>query len=157
LTSESQQGQGTIRLEFNVGTTKEQALREVSDKLREVPRYPDNVDEPVIEASDPENRDYIAWIILHCEDPDFDVRTLQDFAEDRVKPVFERVPGVSEINVLGGVEREVQVRYDPVLLASKGLSPAEFVEALRSQNRDASGGQLEESKSDVRVRLVGQF
>jgi HAE1 family hydrophobic/amphiphilic exporter-1 len=102
LTSQSLQGVGRIRLEFTVGTSKEIALREVSDKLREVPSYPENVDEPVLEASDPENRDYIAWIVFETTATDLDIRTLQDFAEDRIKPVLERVAGVSEINVLGG-------------------------------------------------------
>ena len=62
MTSENMQGLGRIKLQFRVGTPKEEALREVSDKLRQVPDYPDNAEEPVIEASDPENRDYIAWI-----------------------------------------------------------------------------------------------
>ena len=157
ITSKSQQGQGQIRLEFAVGTPKDTALREVSDKLREVPRYPDDVDEPVVDASDPDNQDYIAWIVMSCSDPDFDVRTLQDFGEDRIKPRLERVPGVSEINVLGGREREVQVRYDPQLLASKGITPAAFAAALRRENRDVSAGSLAENKMDVRVRLAGQF
>lgn len=56
MTSQSQQGQGVVRLEFTVGTPKDVALREVSDKLREVPSYPENVDEPVVNASDPPSR-----------------------------------------------------------------------------------------------------
>ncbi|MEE8143217.1 MAG: efflux RND transporter permease subunit, partial [Planctomycetota bacterium] len=122
MTSSSLQGQGQIRLEFKLGTRKEVALREVSDKLREVPEYPDNADEPVIEASDPENRDYIAWIVFSTTDPELDIRILQDFAEDRIKPIFERVPGMAEINVLGGREREVQIRYDATLLAQRGIT-----------------------------------
>ena len=51
MTSSSEQGFGRIRLEFMTGTDKAEALREVSDKLREVPDYPENVDEPVIEAT----------------------------------------------------------------------------------------------------------
>lgn len=157
MTSECQQGQGVIRLEFQVGIEKEDALREVSDKLRQVPSYPENVDEPVIEASDPENRDYIAWFVLKSTDPDFDVRTLQDWAEDHIKTALERVEGVSEINVLGGREREAQVRFDPALLASKGITPSQLVGALRRWNRDVSAGRVEDSKSDVRLRLVGRF
>jgi HAE1 family hydrophobic/amphiphilic exporter-1 len=157
LTSKSQQGQGVVRLEFTVGTPKEVALREVSDKLREVPDYPDGVDEPVVEASDPDNRDYIAWVLLRTDDPDFDIRTLQDFAEDRLKPRLERIPGMAEVNVLGGRERETQVVYDPELLAAKGITPADLARALRQQNRDVSAGALEQAKSNVRVRLTGQF
>ncbi|MFT7671138.1 MAG: HAE1 family hydrophobic/amphiphilic exporter-1, partial [Planctomycetota bacterium] len=157
MTSTSLQGSGSIRLEFAVGTPKEIALREVSDKLREVPSYPDNADEPVVNASDPDNKDYIAWIMLSTEDTEIDIRTLRDFAEDRIKPVFERVQGISEINVLGGIEREAQVRFDAVRLAERGISVSQLVDALRRSNRNVSAGAIAENKSDVRVRLVNQF
>ena len=157
MTSASSQGGGTIRLEFKVGTPKETALREVSDKLREVPSYPDGVDEPVVEASDPENRDYIAWIIFGSSDDGYDVRTLQDFAEDRIKPILERVAGVSEIQVLGGRERETQVRFDPVRLAQFGITPDDFVTAIQRTNRNVSAGELNDAKYSVRVRTVAQY
>ncbi len=157
MTSVSQQGQGVIRLEFTVGTDKDVALREVSDKLREVPDYPANVDEPIVEASDPENRDYIAWIILGTTDPDFDVRILQDFAEDNIKPRLERVNGMSEVNVLGGREREVQIRFDPIALANFGITPTELVTAIRQTNQNISGGELADAKNNVRLRMVAQY
>jgi hydrophobic/amphiphilic exporter-1 (mainly G- bacteria), HAE1 family len=157
MTSFSRQNEGSIRLEFAVGTPKEVALREVSDKLREVPSYPENADNPVVEASDPESRDYIAWIVLSSTDPGFDVRTLQDFAEDRIKPAIERVPGVSEVNVLGGREREVQIRFDPVLLAQRGITASSLVGAIRGANRNISAGQVPDGASDVRIRTMGQF
>ena len=157
MTSVSQQGQGLIRLEFDVGTPKELALREVSDKLRQVPSYPVEVDEPVVDASDPENRDYIAWIVFECTDRSVDVRYLQDFAEDRLKPVLERVPGVSEINVLGGRERETQVRFDATKLAQLGIPIAQLSSALRGTNENVSAGALDEAGSDVRVRMVSQY
>lgn len=151
------QGQGQITLEFSQGTTKEQALREASDKLREVPDYPENVDEPVVEATNPADRDYIAWVVFSSTDPDFDIRTLYDFLDDRVKPEIERVPGISEVNVVGGIEREVRVKVDPEALAQRGLSPTQFVAALRAQNLDASAGQLAEGKRDIRIRSVGRY
>jgi len=157
MTSESQQGLGRIRLQFTVGTQKEDALREVSDKLREVPEYPENADEPVIEASDPENRDFIAWVVLSTPDPDFDIRTLQDFAEDRIQPVLERVPGMAEVNVLGGREREARIIYDPRKLAQRGIPLPELIAILQRTNRNISAGELPDGKSDVRVRTESQF
>ncbi|NUN52130.1 MAG: efflux RND transporter permease subunit, partial [Planctomycetaceae bacterium] len=157
ITSASTQGMGSIRLEFNVGTRKEDALREVSDRLRQVPSYPEGVDEPVIEASDPQNKDFIAWFLLECRDPSLDITSLQDFAEDRIKPRLERVAGVSEVNVIGGREREVQVRFDPILLAERGVSVGDLAAALRGTNRNVSAGTVAESKSDVRVRLIGRY
>ncbi len=157
MNSFSEQGQGSIRLEFALGTPKEAALREVSDKLREVPEYPETADEPIVEASDPQDRDYIAWIVLGTTDPAFDVRTLQDFAEDRIKTVLERTPGVSEVNVLGGREREVQVRIDPVRLAQRRITAAQIVAAIRATNRNVSAGQVADGRLDVRVRTIGQY
>lgn len=157
MTSVSQDGTGMIRLEFQLGTPKEAAMREVSDKLREVPSYPENVDEPVVEASDPENRDYIAWVGLLTDDPHYDVRQLFDFADKRIKPHFERVAGISDVNVLGGMEREVQIRFDPVLLAQRGITLTQLDNAIRRTNLNFSAGALADGKSDVRVRTLGRF
>jgi HAE1 family hydrophobic/amphiphilic exporter-1 len=157
ITSQSMQSQGIIRLEFNTGTDKDNALREISDKLREVPVYPDGVDEPVIAASDRESRDYIAWIMFGSTDPDFDVRVQRDFAVDRIEPFLERVPGISEINVLGGREREVQIRIDPTAMAQLGITPTMLANAIQQTNRNASAGQVEAGKSDIRLRVVSQY
>ncbi|MCK4873029.1 MAG: efflux RND transporter permease subunit [Phycisphaerales bacterium] len=157
MTSMSQQSLSQIRLEFDTGTNKEAALREVSDKLREVPYYPEGVNEPVIQASDRETRDYIAFAIFSTTDPDFDIETLRDFAVDRIEPILENVPGISEITTFGGVEREVQIRIDPVRLAQYGISPTQFARAIQGTNRNISAGQLADGKLDVRLRTLGQY
>jgi HAE1 family hydrophobic/amphiphilic exporter-1 len=157
VTSTSSQSMGHIRLEFYTGTDKAEALREVSDKLREVPDYPENVDEPVIQATDRENRDYIAWVVFGTTDPDFDVRILRDFAVDRIEPALERVDGIAEINVLGGREREIQVRVDPVRMAHHGVTPTQFARVIRETNRNFSAGRRAEGKRDVRIRTIGKY
>jgi HAE1 family hydrophobic/amphiphilic exporter-1 len=157
ITSTSQQSQAIIRLEFNTGTDPDDARTEISDKLREVPEYPEGVDEPVIQTSDRETRDYIAWIMFGSTDPSFDVRTARDFAVDRIEPMLERVPGIAEITVLGGREREVQIRIDPVRLAQYGIPPTQFANVIRETNVNVSAGQVELGKLDVRLRTVGQY
>ena len=132
-------------------------MREVSDKLREVPEYPENVDEPVIQVGDAENRDYIAWIVFGTTDPTFDIRVLRDFAVDRIEPALERVDGVAEINVLGGRDREIQVRLDPIRLAQFRITPTGLVDAIRGTNRNLSAGRRADGRLDVRMRTVGQY
>ncbi len=157
ITSEAQQSSGTVRLEFVVGADKDDALRQVSDKLREVPSYPDGVDNPVVTAGDDQSRDYIAWILLTNADPSFDTREAFDFAYDHIKPYLERVEGLSEVRVLGGREREIQIRVDADALAARRISISELVTALRRENVNISAGQLPEGKRDVRFRVVGEF
>ena len=157
ISSLSSRGSGVIRLEFNNGVDKEVALREVSDKLREVETYPENVDEPVIEASDPDSKDYIAWYVLTTDSPDYDIRKFYDAADERIKPVLERVPGISEVNILGGLEREVQIQFDATRLAQHKMTVQELFNSIRSANANFSGGALKQGKSDVRIRAVGRF
>ncbi|MFO1052594.1 MAG: efflux RND transporter permease subunit [Planctomycetota bacterium] len=157
MASTSMRSMGQIRLQFTTGTDKEVALREVSNKLREVQRYPQGVDEPVVEAADPESRDYIAWYLALCDDPDFDIRTLQDFFEQRVRPRLERIPGVAAVGVLGGVERETQVRFDPTLLAQRKITVPQLIAALQRTNQNVSAGALEQGRLDVRVRTIGRY
>src|SRR5690606_40700026 len=49
MTSQASEGQATIRLQFSTGVDKKEALNEVRDKLRQVPEYPADVDEPIVE------------------------------------------------------------------------------------------------------------
>ena len=157
MTSTSRSGQGLIRLEFLTGTDLREAMIEVQDKLREVESYPENVDQPVVEDVDPENRDYIAWVVLVTSDPDFDILTQRDWLETRILPRLERIPGVSEVGLLGGTEREAQIQVDPYRLAQRGVTMSGFIAALQASNANFSGGALAEGKSDVRVRTVGRF
>src|SRR5687767_12024952 len=113
MTSQSTDGEGVVRLEFDIGVDRQAALNEVRDKLREVEEYPQDVDEPIVESVDRMSRDYIAWMLIRPKGgadqatiapdaaPGFtgDVTELQDFIDDEVKPVLERAVGVSEVNV----------------------------------------------------------
>ncbi len=157
MTSTSQFGQGQVVLEFPVGTDKKRALIDVSEKLRQVPDYPEDVDEPEVEPTDPQDRDYIAWIILTSEDKTYDVRHLQKWAQDNVQTALERVAGVSEVNVLGGSEPEVQIQFDPVKLAQHSIPPEQMVESIRALNVNVSAGDIEEGKLNVRTRATGEY
>ncbi|MEL7087277.1 MAG: efflux RND transporter permease subunit, partial [Planctomycetota bacterium] len=157
MTASATTGSASIELEFFIGTDVREARVRVSDKLREVPDYPDDVDEPVIIDADATPDKAIAWVILDSPDPDFDLQTIFDFAEDRIKPVMERVPGVSRVNVLGGREREVHIQIDPAALAERGVTFNELRDALQFENVNVSAGDLEDGIRDVRIRTLGQF
>lgn len=88
---------------------------------------------------------------------DLDVTKLRRFAEDQIEARFERVPGVSQSNVVGGLEEELQVVIDPEQLAVRELTIADVRAVLRGQNADTSAGDFWEGKRRWVVRTVGQF
>lgn len=79
------------------------------------------------------------------------------FAEDFIEARFERVDGVSNANVMGGREEEMQVVIDPQRLAARKLTIADVRQALQGQNKDTSGGDFWEGKRRYVVRTLGQF
>jgi HAE1 family hydrophobic/amphiphilic exporter-1 len=157
LTATAAEGRATVKLEFYVGTNLNRALQEVSDKLREVPQYPDDVDEPVVAAAEAASENAIAWMILDSTDPDFDIQSFYDVADKRIKPFLERVSGLSRINIYGGREREVHMQMDPRKLAQRGITFNDLRQALELENVNLSAGDLPEGRLDVRIRTVGQY
>lgn len=89
--------------------------------------------------------------------PELDITTLRKYSEDFIEARFETVAGVSNSNVLGGREEEVQVIVDPEKLAARQLTIDDLRQALRGQNKDTSGGDFWELKRRYAVRTLGQF
>ncbi len=89
--------------------------------------------------------------------PDVDVTTMRKYVEDTIEAAFERVDGVSNSNVFGGLEEQLEVIVDPEQLAARQLTIADVRNVLRTQNRDTSGGDFWEGKRRWLVRTLGQF
>jgi HAE1 family hydrophobic/amphiphilic exporter-1 len=155
--STAQLGRADITLEFNVGFAISRALQEVANRLDEVREYPDDIERPVIRASDSASDDAVAYCLIQAEDPEFEVARFYDYADRYLKPALERIPGVAEIGIFGGREHEVHVQFDPVALAQRGISPAELRAALQADNVNESAGDMASGRQDVRFRVIGQF
>ncbi len=88
---------------------------------------------------------------------DLEVTKLRRFAEDEIEARFERVSGVSQSNVLGGLEDELQVVVDSEQLAARQITITDVRDVLRGQNKDTSSGDFWEGKRRWVVRMLGQF
>ncbi len=156
MTATANEGQAQIELEFSIDTDIDVARQEVSDSLRQVPEYPEEVDEPVVQKGEAGAGSPVAWLLL-TSDGDYDVQQLGDPIEDRVESYLERTPGVSDVRVYGGREREVHIEVNPTALAQRGITFGQFNQALRLENVDVSAGSISEGNYDVRVRTVGRY
>jgi cobalt-zinc-cadmium resistance protein CzcA len=81
-----------------------------------------------------------------------DLRVIQDWI---IEPQLRTVPGVTEINAIGGYERIIQVSPDPAKLVAYGLSFGDLARALENNNSNAGGGYIEERGEQYLVRSVG--
>lgn len=158
IKSSARDNSATVELEFYPEVSKSDALRDVADKLRQVPSYPLEVDEPTIAAVDSNVDNPMAWLILYpTNDKKLNVRELRDFAEDFIQPYLDRVPGVASTSIYGGLEREVQIRVHAARLAARGLTLRDVEQALRNQNQDVSAGTRALGKRNYAIRTTGEF
>ena len=85
---------------------------------------------------------------------DTDLREIQDWV---IKPQLRNVPGVTEINSIGGYVKEYQIAPDPERLASLGVSLADLVSAIDSNNHNKGAGYIEKRGEQYLVRAPGQL
>ncbi len=83
-----------------------------------------------------------------------DLRTIQDWI---VRPQLVQVPGVTEINSVGGYEREYQIAPDPSKLLAFKVTLADIYTALERNNRNAGAGYIERNGEQWLVRSPGQL
>lgn len=159
MTSEASTGGAEIELEFPFGTDANEALLEVNNALSQVPSYPENVDEPVLRSDSFSYNPFMSFRLVPVEGnpKGHDINMLRDFVDDNIRPVLERVEGVSQVRLGGGAERQIRIRIDPAKLAERQLSLSSVREAVRTRNTDTSAGDIDSGKRRYLMRTVGRF
>jgi len=82
-----------------------------------------------------------------------DLRTLQDWV---IRPQLRNTPGVTEVNSIGGFERQYHVAPLPERLSAYGLTLGDVVQALERNNANVGGGYIERYGEQYLVRVPGQ-
>ena len=152
-------GRAEIELEFSYGSDINEVLIRVNNALTQVPGYPENVDEPRLVTSTVSNNPFLFFLTrpLPGNPQNVNMVGMNDFLEDHVRVQIERVPGVSDVRMWGGAERQVKIYVDPARLAERSITLTELRNAIRARNRDVSGGDLDSGKRRYLLRTVGRF
>ena len=142
MDSVAQFGSARVELEFPFGMDINDALIRVNNALSQMRNYPENVDQPRISTSSASESAFAYFrIIPQPGNPkNINIEDQLDWVEDNVKRRLDRVPGISRVNLYGVPRRQVNVYLDPDKLAARGLTLMQVRTALRSRNRDVSGG-----------------
>ncbi len=159
IVSSASFGRARVELEFPFGINLEDTLINVINALNRVPSYPNNVDEPRIYATSFSANSFMFFRVapLPGNPSKLEMFSMQDFVRDRVGLRMETIPGVSEVAVYGGAERQIQILVDPVRLAEHNLNAAQVRSAVQQRNRDTSGGEIESGKRRYLLRTIGRF
>lgn len=81
---------------------------------------------------------------------------LGDVQEYFVKPLLRTVPGLAEINSIGGHERQYLIQPRPEALAAAGLTISELAAVIEQNVQNAGGGAIDRAGQQLTVRSVGR-
>ena len=154
MTSTSSEGRSAITLEFDWGTDKDIATIDILKKLNLVGELPEEAETPIITAITSDEERPVYWVTFSGP---LTTNQLWQIADQYVKPRFERIPGVGDVRIYGGQEREIRVVLDYRALAARKLSISDVRRALQDENKNVRGGHIDEGKRRYMVRTVGLF
>ncbi len=157
MESSSFNSRGTVTLKFAIGTDVNDALLRVSNKLDEVPSYPENVEKPIITATGAATSP-VVWMVLKTEEENpTSIYTYLTFFENHIRQYLERVRGVADLFIGGGTEKELHIIVSPERLAAHGLTIPQLIDILRTENVNISAGTMGVGRRDYRIRATAEF
>src|SRR5437899_2019343 len=154
LRSVSVQGNSIVIATFNLNRDIDTAAQDVRDRVSTVIRnLPPDAKPPVIAKF---NNDSTAVITIALSGQR-SIRELTEYADKVVKVQLERAGGVGEVDVVGGLDRAINVWIDAERLAAYKIPITKVRDALQRQNADVPGGNVETDKRELVLRTLGRY
>ncbi len=155
VTSRSTEGRSFIRVRFSFDTNLDEAANELRTRLdRRRALLPEDMDSPTIFKFDA-TQFPILYMAVSADD--MDSRQLRHYTEKNLQYRMERVPGVAQFTVRGGLRRQIHVNLDLKKLRALDLSVAEVVRTVRNENLNRPVGPVREGRYEVLLRTNGEF
>jgi multidrug efflux pump len=153
LSSANLEGFTSITVEFETDIEVDEAVRKVREKVDQArPDLPDDIEEPSVQEINFENIPIMLVSIVGNQS----LVRLKKIAED-LQDKFEQIPGVLEVNISGGLEREVKVNLNARRLEYYNLGTKDVTDAIRNENITTPGGSIDGGNLKYSVRIPGEF
>lgn len=154
IQSSSMAGSSIVLVWFNWGTDMDFASLNMREKVAMVENYlPDGAEKPTIFKMDPSMMPVLYMGMTGGKD----LAHLQEIATDSVKPALERVAGVANVTLTGGLTREVRIEVDPTRMENYGLTLTQVIGVLRADNFNQAAGKVRSGSRQYFVRSLNQF
>lgn len=155
LTSESQDEQSTIRVEFALDRDVDEAANDIRDRVARVRnRLPDEADPPQIAKVDNDTRPVM---YLNLTSDHMSGLEITDYAERFLTDRFATVPGVSRVRISGERRYAMRIWLDRQRLAAHELTVTDVESALLRENVELPAGRLESSQREFTLRTDTGF
>jgi HAE1 family hydrophobic/amphiphilic exporter-1 len=154
IQSTSAEGNSVVVIIFKNGADMAKALQNASMKVSNVEyMLPKDVRKPIISNFSMSDIPIIRLGITS----DIPATELYDLVKNKVKPMVSTINGVSQVDILGGEEREIRINVDNEKLKAHRLSILQVTQAIQSANMEFPTGKIKDQSQEVIIRLSGKF
>src|SRR5262245_38942211 len=152
LSSRSYAGTSLVVAEFELTVDPVQAAQDVREKVAAIRAdFRREIKEPKITRFDPADRPIISFAVTSTGTRR--LRELTTLADQVIKKRLENVRGVGQVNLVGGVKREVQIYLKPALLEALAIGVDQVINAIRTENQELPLGALRSAEQERVVQI----
>src|ERR1700722_6031013 len=154
INSTSVEGASTVIITFDLDKNGDVGAQEIRDKVNLIVNdLPDTAKAPVVQKFDPDATP-IMEIVLSSPRP---LREVTEIADKQIKPQLENINGIGQIQLVGGLKREIRVWVDPDKMRAYNLAISDVANALRQQNMEMPAGNVNAGAREFAVRTLGRL
>jgi hydrophobe/amphiphile efflux-1 (HAE1) family protein len=151
-TSTITEGSSVTTIEFRLEVNQDRALNDVKDAISRIrSELPRTIEEPIVTRVEIEGLPIVTY---GARAPGMTREELSWFVDDVVVRALQGVKGVSQIERVGGVEREIRVSLAPDRLLAFGVTAGDVNRQLRATNVDLAGGRGEIAGREQAIRTL---
>lgn len=153
MTSTSAEGYSNVTLEFTTDTDMDEALQKVREKVDLAkPELPEDTEDPIVQEIN-----ISEFPIMQVNiSGQYGLFTLKQIAED-LQDKIEAIPTVLEVDLSGGIEREVKVNVNLPKMKYYGIEFGDIIAAIQSENVTIPGGDIEVGTKKFLLRVPGEY
>ena len=154
IQSTSYEGMSVVVMIFTHGANMDRALENATRKVNNI-RYlfPKDVMPPVINNFSFDDIPIMRIGVTATIPPS----EIHDLVRNKIKPMISTISGISQVDVIGGEEREIRINVDNEKLKARGLSILQVTQAIRTANMEFPTGKIKDQSQEVIIRLSGKF
>eukprot|EP01137_Pigoraptor_chileana_P018213 Opistho-2@77352 len=153
LTSRSYEGTSVVIIEFNLDVDGRKAAEDVREKVGLMrPLLRDEVKEPRISRFDPQSVPIFNVAVL-SEGGRKSTQELTTWATQVLQKRLENVRGVGSVQVVGGLQRQIQLRLKPQAMEAQGITVDQVLAAVKSENQELPMGNIRSLEQERVVQI----
>lgn len=154
VSSISSEGSSIVIAQFSFGTDMDFATLEMREKVDLIKGYlPSDSSDPMVMTIDPNAMPIMQVSLSEGEN----LESLQRIAENTIKPRLERLDGVASVSIVGGYEKQIEVKLNESKLMGYGLTLDYVAQIIGAENLNLPIGEVRKGTKQLTVRMVGEF